>query len=108
MTILPFTSFPYKAFKKELSSLEKMAIEPYFLSSFLEVAKNGEEEVLEDLFIPFGDKETLLVKREIEKKVETDPTKTKSSLEKVSITFTTKHCKQTRTKLFYKKTKGKK
>lgn len=102
MTILPFSSYPYRAFAKEVANLEKMEIEPYFTAGFLEAIEHVNEEDfdLADQVIPFGKSDTLLLKRHVHIKKEHNPEK-KGTLLVVDLSIKAKHTHITKQKVFY-------
>ena len=107
LSILPFTSYPYRAFKKELSALEAMTMEPYFTESFNTAFSMLESEsiFLEDLIVPFGKDQDLVLKRSVDITQTADKEKTPYSLITINVTISSKHYKKTRTKLYTVKSK---
>lgn len=102
MTILPFSSYPYKAFTKEITYLEKMEIEPYFTAAFLESLDKVKEIDfdLKDQTIPFGQSDTLYLKRKAHVRVVQNPEK-KGTFLVIDVTIRAKHALVTRQKAFY-------
>lgn len=102
MTILPFSSYPYKAFQKELSYLESMTIEPYFLISFIQALEKNEglDRSLEKISVPFGSNDNLVLHRSASINITKDPKKTPYSLITIDITISSKNTKKTRRKIF--------
>ena len=102
MTILPFTSYPYKAFQKELSYLESMTIEPYFLISFIQALekKDASESILDDMSVPFGNNDKLVIHRSASINITKNPKKTPYSLITIDVTISSKNTKKTRRKNF--------
>ncbi len=102
MTILPFSSYPYRAFAKEITYLEKMEIEPYFTAAFLESLEKIEENDfdLTDQIIPFGQFDTLHLKRHAHITKEHDVQK-RGTLLVVDLTIQAKHALVIRQKAFY-------
>ncbi len=105
MTILPFSSYPYKTFTKQIRHLESLAIEPYFIPTFLEVMQLPEDEEanLPSLQIPFGPDETLTLVRLAKISKKYDPSKSSSALITIDVTLKTPHlCKERQMKFFIK------
>jgi len=105
MTILPFSSYPYKTFSRQLKHLESLTIEPYFIPTFLEVMQNyeGNELTLPPLQIPFGPHETITLVRSVKISKKYNPSKSPSALVTIDLTFKTPHlCKQRQMKFFIK------
>jgi hypothetical protein len=104
MTILPFSSYPYKIFTKEVKLLEKMTIEPYFTDAFFDAysQKDKDKIILKPIQIPFGKTNTLTVKR-----AATISCKTADNLPCTLITiqliFTSKNESIIRSRSFYQK-----
>lgn len=103
MTILPFSSFPYKVFSKELKLLETMTMEPYFTDAFFKAYEQKEQEewALDPIEIPFGEKDTLYVKRQvkIQRTEISDPLT--EPLINIELTFSSKNTTVVRKKLFF-------
>ncbi|MCH9617864.1 MAG: hypothetical protein SP4CHLAM5_10180 [Chlamydiia bacterium] len=104
MTILPFSSYPYKVFSKELKLLEKMTMEPYFTDAFFDAyhQKDKDEILLEPIQIPFGEKNQLTVKRSATIDQETVENSQKSLIT-VKITLSAKNEVISREKIFCQK-----
>jgi hypothetical protein len=102
MTLLPFSSTPYKSFSKELTLLEQMEIEPYFNESFLQALDRLPllDFDLEDKLIPFGKNQSLLLKRHVHITKTTDPSK-KGTLLTIDLTIDGKRAHLTRQKMIY-------
>ena len=105
LTVLPFTSYPYKVFKKELSYLESMVIEPYFLVSFLDIMKNidNSDYALDPIQIPFGRNSSLYVERTKEIPRRQLENHSNNELICILLTIKSKNTKQARRKYFYLK-----
>ena len=101
--ILPFSSYPYKVFQKEISYLEKMAIEPYFSISFLEAFEQNHpsQYTLPSLTIPFGNTEILSIHRSVKTKETYNKEKSPHAMITILITLKTKNCSQTKEKIFF-------
>ncbi|MCH9812123.1 hypothetical protein K0U07_05120 [bacterium] len=99
MSILPFSSYPYRIYKKEFSLLKKMTMEPYFTRSFEEAYKKKDNPILEDIPTLFGEKDTLIIKRLATISKRQDDSH-KKSLTEVQITLSAGHAKLTRTKYY--------
>lgn len=97
MSILPFSSYPYRVYKKEIILLEKMTMEPLFPTSFEEAYANKENPQLEPIELLFGEKNSLKISR-----LATITTKTEEKYRKdlttVEITLSSPHTKITREK----------
>ncbi len=105
MTIIPFSSYPYKTFTKQIKHLESLSIEPYFIPTFLEVVQtlDNEEVNLAPIEIPFGPNETLTLVRTAKISKKYDPSKSPSALFTIDITFKTPHLyKERQVKFFIK------
>ena len=92
LSVLPFSSYPYRAFKKELAAIEALETRPYFTQSFLSAYEqiNDDSIVLSDLEIPFGKDGHLTLKRYATKKIDSDSERTTSILATVSLTIESK------------------
>ncbi len=102
MTILPFSSYPYRAFAKEINYLEQMEIEPYFTTAFIESLEQFDRTDF-DLpcqMIPFGQSETLNLKRHVKIKKIHEASK-RGTLLAVEVTIQGKNAKVTRSRNFY-------
>lgn len=110
MTILPFTSYPYRAFQKELSHLESMTIEPYFSITFTQALKksDAQEISLDDVIVPFGKNDSLTIHRSAKIDRITDPKRTTYSLICIDVTMSSKNITKTRRKFFTIKNSGRK
>ena len=84
-----------------------MTIEPYFTESFTTAFSMIESEsiLLEDMIVPFGKDQDLLLKRSVDIKQTSDKEKTPYSLITINVTIKSKHCEKTRTKLYTVKSK---
>lgn len=105
MTILPFSSVPYKTFSRQIKHLESLTIEPYFIPTFLEVLDvyDNQEVELSSLQIPFGPNETITLIRSAKISKKYDPSKSPSALLTIDLTLKTPHlCKQRQMKFFLK------
>ena len=102
-SILPFSSYPYKVFQKEISYLEKMAIEPYFSLSFLEALEknNPSQYTLPSLSVPFGNTETLFIQRFVNIQETYNKEKSPHAMLTITMTLKTKNCSQTKEKIFF-------
>ena len=101
MSILPFSSYPYKAFQKEISFLHKMTMEPYFTKTFEEAILLKEEYTPKDLTAPFGTKEKLIIKRKVEITTPEKKENAKGTLYHVKVTLSSKNTTLSRTKIYY-------
>lgn len=109
LSVLPFSSYPYRAFKKEIGYLEQLEMEPYFSKSFFAAyeqmdKKNLESESfeLDELSIPFGKNEKLGIKRFVTVKKESALNK-KGKLITIILTLKAPHKEITLEKCFYLK-----
>jgi len=109
MALLPFSSYPYKVFQRELSSLESLEIRPYYTSSFYEAFdkfQNSEPSILNDLNIPFGKKGSLTVKRSFDVKVSKPLKNNDFQVATISVTFKTNNSSETFQRKFLIKKQG--
>ena len=101
ITIIPFSSYPYKVFKKEIVYLEKMCIEPYFSNTFAKVIQNLSEPIsFTPTKIPFGKNSTLLIHRKAYI-LERYNKKTNNSLITIKVSIQSKHTSQSKEKKFF-------
>lgn len=103
MSILPFSSYPYRAFKKELSLLEKITMEPYFTETFEEAIAQKDNYVPTSLKVPFGKKDKLNIKREVIITILKNHEEANGTLYEVKATLSSKNASITRSKNYFAK-----